>query len=52
MLAQIFRLNPQPITDFSIKLVVQLILLCTLAPMKFEGQGMMPITLQTLVILF
>lgn len=52
MLAQNFRIHPQPITDFTIKLVVQLILLCTLAPMKLESQGMLPITLQTLIILF
>ena len=52
MLARIFRLHPQPTTDFTIKLVVQLILLCTLAPMKLESQGMLPITLQSLIVLF
>jgi biotin transport system substrate-specific component len=52
MLYRILRFHPQAITDFTIKLIIQLILLCTLAPIVITADGMMPITLQSLIILF
>jgi biotin transport system substrate-specific component len=52
MLYHRLHFHSQYITDFTIKLVIQLILLCTLAPLIIEGKGMTPITLQSLIILF
>jgi biotin transport system substrate-specific component len=52
MLFRILKFHPAYVTDFTIKLVIQLILLSTLAPLVIKGDGMTPITLQTLIILF
>lgn len=52
MLFRELRFHANDISDFTIKLVIQLILLCTLAPLVITAKGMMPITLQSLILLF
>jgi biotin transport system substrate-specific component len=52
MLFQTLRFQNKSVSDFTIKLMIQLVLLTTLAPVVITAKGMMPITLQTLVILF
>ncbi len=52
MLTRLLVFNRNATTDFIIKLIISVVLLCLLAPITIAMKGEVPITLQTLIILF
>jgi len=52
MLNRFLSFHRNATTDFTVKLVLSIALLCTLGPLVLDMKGSLPITLQSLVVLF